>query len=683
VVYLNDGLDIGETLATPLFCAAFAPPLDKARVAHPTLTFQSFADDIVVSTLDEAELAPGIQTLDAELLAGPRLRRQPSKSVAFAQTEAQRQAAIAAGVDPARVSDAGLTLYGVPVGTDEYVTTGCEEVAAAALALLSQLTDVIDGKRTLPPAELQAACHFLRLCVSSKMVHLLRCVPWELCGGAAGRVDGALDTWLRLLFGVEEDIVDPVARVGWERVHLPVNRGGLGYARLQWRADAAFAAATAAASPWVRTALPEATEVVAAPQPPAIAAAAAAAAAAAMAAAQAAVLAGQPPPPPPPPPLPPHMVPQATEVMVGPHYHAVMARLEATGAVKQSHLDALSLRALAVANPGRRLQQAITKPLLDKYAADWKEEALLQAQGSDFPDHDAAWARSSSVPQPVFGAFVGNRKARVSNEFWVTMGRLLTRQPVLTRGAVGHPVPRDPNGYILCPYESCQLPIPASGEHACGSIAQSVARHDAVRDALAEVAKAAAGPHLLVQREPHLRDDQQHFGGLKANAPKTDLRADLLIANHEGNRLYADIAFANPSSNKHISAAAAVDGGAAATAAADKRKHYSVFFNNPNGPHGIRPLIVETWGRVVDHGFFASAARMAVGAVAPGAGGAAYARVLRELRLRTSVVVWRFAALHAHRLVKAVARQVAGGGDFLPPVGVGGLGGGLGVPGGE
>ena len=60
--------------------------------------------------------------------------------------------------------------------------------------------------------------------------------------------------------------------------------------------------------------------------------------------------------------------------------------------------------------------------------------------------------------------------------------------------------------------------------------------------------------------------------------------------------------------------------------------------------------------------------------------GVAYARVMAELRLRISLVVWRFNAYSAHRLVGAVARRVAGGGvDFLPSVGKGGLGGGHGA----
>ena len=289
--------------------------------------------------------------------------------------------------------------------------------------------------------------------------------------------------------------------------------------------------------------------------------------------------------------------------------------------------------------------------------------------------------RSSSVPQPFFGAWVGDRSVRMSNEGWITAGQMQTRHRFLTPAAVGGPLPVGADGRQLCPFEVCQSTMPDTGDHSggCGNITQTIMRHNTLRDVVNEVVKSAAGVGVWVQKEPHLRGDAAYFGGLRPTAPPTDLRADTLFTTVDGIRLYVDYAFANPSSQYLISAASAVDGGAGDISSKIKLTRYGTFFHNSR----VIPCIVETPGRVVDNGFLAALARMAVGEKDPGAGGVAYARVMAELRLRISVVVWRFNVASTQRLVRAVARRVAGGGvDFLPSVGEGGLGGGHGAAGG-
>jgi hypothetical protein len=371
------------------------------------------------------------------------------------------------------------------------------------------------------------------------------------------------------------------------------------------------------------------------------------------------------------------MVRVAATAMTGPHYAAVVARLIA-GGIRAAHGDALSLRALAVSKPSRGLQKAMTARLLARNAEAWRATAMAVADGTAWGEHTRAWVRSSAVPQPFFGAWVGHRWARVPDPVWRTTGRMQTRQPILTPDAVGGPLPVGPDGRQRCPYEVCQQPMPCTGDHSggCNNITQSTMRHDTLVNEVAKVVKAAAGAGVLVQREPHLRADAAHYGGLRPTAPATDLRADTLFVNAAGDRLTVDYAFANPSSTYLISAAAAADGGAGDISSKRKQRLYGAFFHNPTR---IVPVIVETPGRVVDNGFLTAVARMAVGAMGPGAGGVAYARVMAELRLRISLVVWRYNAYSAHRLVGAVARRVAGGGvDFLPSVGKGGLGGGHG-----
>jgi hypothetical protein len=371
------------------------------------------------------------------------------------------------------------------------------------------------------------------------------------------------------------------------------------------------------------------------------------------------------------------MVRVATEVLAGPHYAAVVQRLVA-GGIKAAHEDALSPRSLAINKASRGLQKALAARLQVRAADAWKAEGLAGLGGGDFADEGLAWLRSTTVSQPFFGASRADRRWHAYDADWVLAVQLLTRQPALTPAAVGGPLPVDANGQQVCPYETCGTLMSDKGSHAqsCRHTARTIKRHDATVRGLGEIVKKAAGAGVTVQTEPHLRPEAALLGGLLPNAPAVNLRADLRLQGF-GPPLFADVSYANPSAYIHTSAAAATDGGAAGNRKTHKLKWYGRFFHDVRS---IRPLVVECGGRVVDCGFLSDAAAMATGVVGPGAGGLAYARVLSEMRLRISHIVWLSNVHAARRLVDAVARRVAGGGvAFLPPIGLGGAGGGLGA----
>src|SRR4051812_24779629 len=100
-----------------------------------------------------------------------------------------------------------------------------------------------------------------------------------------------------------------------------------------------------------------------------------------------------------------------------------------------------------------------------------------------------------------------------------------------------------------------------------------------------------------------------------------------------------------------------------------------------NNPRNVLAVVFEAGGRAVDGGFCARAVRTALGLEEDQRGGAAYARAINRLRTRMSVVHWRANAMNAQKLINAVRRRIAGGGGYLPPVGPGGLGGGIGAAG--
>ena len=141
--------------------------------------------------------------------------------------------------------------------------------------------------------------------------------------------------------------------------------------------------------------------------------------------------------------------------------------------------------------------------------------------------------------------------------------------------------------------------------------------------------------------------------------------------------LFADLSFVNPCGD-HITAAIVENGAAAKARVAAKGVHYARLVNDPRN---IITVAFESGGRVVDGGFCARAVRLAQGLEEDQRGGVAYARAINRLRTRLSVVHWRANAINAQKLTNAVRRRVKGGGGYLPPVGPGGLGGGIGAAG--
>lgn len=671
-LYTNNGTAVGDALSTGIFCATVAPVFKAVQEAHVGMRAVSFADDSNLF-LNKVNAKPVLVDLERELWARCKLTLQPVKSTALVHDDAQAAAATEAGVPERAVSRTGTLVCKVPVGDDDYVSGECMAIANKAIALLHKASDLARPRQGEAAASTQGLSHAVNECIVSRYTHVMRCVPRELCGNGAAALDGAVDDAHRRLLDVPSVIVDPVALHGWERSHLPVRHSGLGFVTATDRADAAYIGGLAMVVPTVRELI-----VGALAPPPA---------------AEGHLHGALAPPSATPPRQPPPLV--VTELVLGPYYDAVIARLAAAGA-SQKQLDRVSPAALATARQGCNVQRALTSELMKARRVGHTAQALAVAASlpRQRADEAAAMERSLNVPHPAFAAKRSDAEHRMKNNEWSLACRALTQQELLTESTFGKPPPVDAGGRQRCPYSACRDFMTAQGTHAhsCKQCAPTTACHDAMNGALLGGLKKAAGSDLLVSREPRIFDDAADLGGRRRAAGPPggpavyavtgEPRADGRLFNpRTGDLLLVDFSIVHPCSIKYITEAKDKDGAAADKRVGEKKAKYEEAVNDASR---IMPLVFETGERMRDGpspGFLVRAARLALG-VPEGSKehGAEVAGLVADLRVTLSVVFWRGVALKMQRLINAVRRRIDGGGlAYLPAVGLGARGGGVGA----
>ena len=316
----------------------------------------------------------------------------------------------------------------------------------------------------------------------------------------------------------------------------------------------------------------------------------------------------------------------------------------------------LSIKALAFAlpttlgsAPARREMQSRTARAVHTRAAE-QLLADIMALGEDYAEMQA-FARSLANLSGLSETRADLRNRMDDGEFRGSLALVLFLDVVHPSPSGLQPICRD-----------CGARVGDVGHALKCNRTTRTGRHNAIRDALGSVARRCAHGGLDVVLEPPLRPAASDHGGLRANAPPTALRADILLASHAGLRVYVDVVVAHPAGK--ISVGAHKTAGVAGRAACDQKDwHYRKFFVLPQ----VAPLAIETGGRYAARGEEALC-RMATlvadpmgdahaGAVGAAAAKRRYREALTAMKQRVSVALWRGNGRAVASMLRALAER--------------------------
>lgn len=149
----------------------------------------------------------------------------------------------------------GIVVAGVPVGTTDFVRAKTREVFEETARLLTLLQRAVT-EVTLPgkiPA-VQGIMRTIRMCIPSRVNHLLRTVPPSITRPLAQQLDRRVFRAVMAILDqqVGDPDVDAAASLARLRLHLPVYLGGFGFTRLEDVCEAAFIGSWSLVGPVVR-----------------------------------------------------------------------------------------------------------------------------------------------------------------------------------------------------------------------------------------------------------------------------------------------------------------------------------------------------------------------------------------------------------------------------------------------
>jgi len=169
------GRQQGDPLGPHIHTAAMQVALRRLAAAHPTAVVRSFHDEVVV-VAEPTELSAVLQTT---AVAGAAVAAELTlaKCVGWSPAGAPAPAGW-----PARWSSEGVLQFSVPVGTDAFM-------ASAVNGLAAEQARLVDAVVALSAAELQSQILLLRLCAGPRPNYWLRALPleWALDASTGGR----------------------------------------------------------------------------------------------------------------------------------------------------------------------------------------------------------------------------------------------------------------------------------------------------------------------------------------------------------------------------------------------------------------------------------------------------------------------------------------------------------------
>ena len=207
------GVQQGDTLGPLLHAAATQLALLRLAAAHPSAVVRAVHDDVVV--VASLEDMPVVLTTAAAAGAAVDAELAPAKRAAWSPAGAPAPAGW-----PARWHDDGVRQLSIPIGTDSFVATAVDTLAADH----RRLTEAIVA---LPRGELQSQLLLIRMCAGPQPNYWLRALPLVWGARLAASVDRAAQGAVRRLLTDARDapaVVDALLA----RAALPVSHGSLG-----------------------------------------------------------------------------------------------------------------------------------------------------------------------------------------------------------------------------------------------------------------------------------------------------------------------------------------------------------------------------------------------------------------------------------------------------------------------
>ena len=281
---IMEGVRQGDAMSMALYGVGIEPVLMQARAdAGNGCVLFNLADDIAANGTPSV-IATALYSIAGNITPMTGNTLSATKSEVFVQNEEMEEemrAALRAQHDAMcarpggydgpdmrniKIQRDGLIAAGVPVGTDDYVHAETRKVAENAINVARKILDCANpeliGKAT--PLSTQQAVEALRLCILSRLNHILRVQPPHLTHPHAVLLDEAVDTHMRQLHGMthsliseeidadgnvtHQDIHMHELEISWRRVYL--GKGvGLGFYKIATTCAAAYLGAVALVAP--------------------------------------------------------------------------------------------------------------------------------------------------------------------------------------------------------------------------------------------------------------------------------------------------------------------------------------------------------------------------------------------------------------------------------------------------
>ena len=250
-IAVERGIVQGGVEGSLLYCLSVMETLDALRASHPGVCVFTLIDGVeAVGPVDKVlAFLPAYKARMAAL--GQEV--QPAKSVARCPTPAapdQLAAQLTASGYPlvtnaGDAATAGSIVGGIPVGTREYETRVMAGLADAVIASVGDIRECLENRAFHLRGDVplvQGLFRVLRMAIPARLIYHVRGVPPSCTADAVGRVDRAVFTAMCQMAGILED--DPLPEANAEttraRAFLPIRHGGLGVTALAGIAEAAY-----------------------------------------------------------------------------------------------------------------------------------------------------------------------------------------------------------------------------------------------------------------------------------------------------------------------------------------------------------------------------------------------------------------------------------------------------------
>jgi len=221
--HVSTGVRQGDPLGPLYFAMGIQQLLERVATAHPTVRLAAYLDDVHLfgSTIDTMEAYDRIRDL-APRECGLQVNAAKCKLLHRPSSTDLDELVHLNPASPAP-EEQGLTVLGVPVGTDDFVGDEVESSFKTQAAVL-RLVEQLPGPTAFP---------LVQACVNARPQYLARCVAPRHTEEPAGAFDAAIDSTLFRMCGRSTHHTQTLPECSRQIRGLPVQMGGTSIRRIQ------------------------------------------------------------------------------------------------------------------------------------------------------------------------------------------------------------------------------------------------------------------------------------------------------------------------------------------------------------------------------------------------------------------------------------------------------------------